>query len=848
MRATPLKGSALSPLLSPVFLPVFSPVFSTSALLSLSALLAFLPLPLAAQTGSPEQITVVGVVPGGAGIDRVKVPYPIQSAGADELAQASNASLADFLRRGFGSVSLNDAQNNPLQPDLQYRGFTASPLLGLAQGLSVYQNGARINEPLGDSVNWDLMPQSAIAGVTLAGGTNPLFGLNSLGGSLGIQMKNGFDFTGSQVGVRTGSFGRTTAFAETGGNANGFAYYLNIESFEEDGWRDQSASDALNAYASLGWRGERGQINLDLQKGDSDLRGNGAAPVELLALNRAAVFTAPDITENDLLMAGVDFAFTLSEHHSLSGTLFNRRNTTDAFNGDGSEFGVCSFGGVATLIEELEDDDLEELGLDDEDLCDDQFASADALEDFLNGLGSDDEFNLEDFSDDLSGTGLLSDEAINNISRRTQRSRGIDLQWRSSAPLAGRENTFILGAGYYRGLSDFDSVLELSRLDPLTRVTTGLGTGTFVDAEATSVTTATRSTSLYFTNVLQVSDSIALTLSARANDTDVSLLDLSGVRPELNGEHRFTRINPALGVTWQAHTDHALYASYSESSRAPTPIELACNEGVFEVAQRFALERGDDPDDIDFECRLPNAFLADPPLEQVVAKNIELGARGQIPLSASTALFYEIGAFNTVNRDDILFQTTGRSTGLFANVDKTRRRGFESKLFGQIGALEWMAAFSHIEATFESDFAALSPNHDFADDEGEIHVQRGDSIPGIPEQQFKLVADYALSEQWQLGVDLLVNSGQTLRGDESNQLTPTGGYGIINLRTRYQLSDALEFYARVDNLLDRDYETFGLLGEEPGEVDVPLISEMTIPRFLGAGQPRAAFVGLRVTF
>jgi outer membrane cobalamin receptor len=159
-----------------------------------------------------------------------------------------------------------------------------------------------------------------------------------------------------------------------------------------------------------------------------------------------------------------------------------------------------------------------------------------------------------------------------------------------------------------------------------------------------------------------------------------------------------------------------------------------------------------------------------------------------------------------------------------------------------------MAAFSHIEATFESDFAALSPNHDFADDEGEIHVQRGDSIPGIPEQQFKLVADYSLSEQWQLGVDLLANSGQTLRGDESNQLTPTGGYGIINLRTRYRLSDALEFYARVDNLLDRDYETFGLLGEEPGEVDVPLISEMTIPRFLGAGQPRAAFVGLRVTF
>ena len=808
----------------------------------------------AAAEQSVEEIIVIGVVPGGAGIDRNKLPYPVQTADAAAIQQADNASLADFLRRGFGSVSLNDAQNNPLQPDLQYRGFTASPLLGLAQGLSVYQNGARINEPLGDSVNWDLMPQSAIAGVTLTGGTNPLFGLNSLGGSLGIRMKNGFDFEGSQLGVRAGSFGRTTAFLETGGNSydgiEGFAYYLNIESFDEDGWRDQSASEALNAYASVGWRGERGSINADLQSGDSNLRGNGAAPVELLALDRAAVFTAPDITENDLLMAAVDFAFELSTEQTLSGNLFNRRNTTDAFNGDGSEFGVCSFGGIPTLIEELEDDDLEELGLDDDDLCDDQFASADALEDYLNSLGSDDEFNLEDFTDDLSGTGRLSDEAINNISRRTQRSRGIDLQWRNNAALAGLENQLIIGAAYYRGLSSFDSVLELSELDPITRVTTGLGTGTFVDAEATSVETATRSTSLYVTNTTQLTDTLALTLSARANDTDVRLQDRSGVRPELNGEHRFLRVNPAAGLTWQATAETALYASYSESSRAPTPIELACNEGVFEVAQRFAIERGEDPDDIDFECRLPNAFLADPPLEQVVAKNIELGARGTLalPLAALGSLRYEVGLFNTTNRDDILFQTTGRSTGLFANVDKTRRRGFEGKILGNQGTLSWMVAYSHIEATFEGDFNALSPNHDFADGEGEISISKGDSIPGIPEQQFKLVTDYALTSRWQLGVDLLANSGQVLRGDESNQLARTAGYTVVNLRTRYSYSDTVELYARVDNLLDRDYETFGLLGEEPGEVDVPLIADMTIPRFLGAGQPRAAFVGLRVRF
>ena len=804
---------------------------------------------LAQQSSPPEEITVVGVLPSGTAVDARLVPYPVQQAGAAELAQANNASVADFLRRGFASVSLNDAQNNPLQPDLQYRGFTASPLLGLAQGLSVYQNGARVNEPLGDAVNWDLMPQSAIAGLTLLGGANPLFGLNSLGGALNIEMKNGFDFTGTQIGLRSGSFGRTTAHIETGGNANGFAYYLNLESFDEDGWRDQSASEALNAYASFGWRGSRGEASIDLQQGDSNLRGNGAAPVELLALNRAAVFTAPDITENDLFMVSADFSWDLGAG-KLSGSAFNRRNTTDAFNGDGSEFGVCSFSGVPALIEELEDDDLEEIGLDDDDLCDDQFANADALEDYLNSFDSDDEFNLEDFSDDLSGTGVLSDEAINNISRRKQRSRGFDLQWRSDSPLADRSNSFVAGAAYFRGDSTFNSVLELAELDPITRVTTGLGTGTFVDAEATSVETLTRSVSLYFTNTFSLSDSVALTLSARANDTDVTLQDLSGVRPELNGEHRFTRINPAAGLTWQASAETLVYASYSESSRAPTPIELACNEGVFEVAQRFALERGDDPDDVDFECRLPNAFLADPPLEQVVAKNIELGARGTFtaPLSALGELQYEVGLFNTSNRDDILFQTTGRSTGLFANVDETQRRGFEGKLIGNAGALDWMIAYSHLEATFETDFKALSPNHDFADDDGEITVSKGDNIPGIPERQLKLVADYALTPRWQLGLDVLANSEQTLRGDESNQLAPTAGYAVINLRTRYALSDDFELYARVDNLLDRDYETFGLLGEEPGEVDVPLISDMTIPRFLGAGQPRAAFVGLRLNF
>ncbi|MEQ8954623.1 MAG: TonB-dependent receptor, partial [Gammaproteobacteria bacterium] len=355
--------------------------FSRSCQLAVATLLSVVGT-IAAQ--EPEEILVIGVVPTGAGVDRDKIPYPVQAANNAALQDINAVSIADFLELSFNGVSLNDAQNNPLQPDLQYRGFTLSPLLGLAQGMAVYQNGVRINEPLGDAVNWDLLPQSAIEDITLTGGTTPLFGLNSLGGSLAINMKDGFSYQGQGIEVSAGSFGRSNTSLEIGDNNGTVGYYANIEYFEEDGWRDYSKSDALNFYGSLSWRGDASQINFNYQHGDSELTGNGASPVELIALNRAAIFTGPDITENNLHMVSVDFEHAVSSSIRFGGNLFYRKNDSDSFNGDGSEFAICQLGGLDTLIEGLEEDDLEELGLDQDDVCDSQYANADVLEDFLN--------------------------------------------------------------------------------------------------------------------------------------------------------------------------------------------------------------------------------------------------------------------------------------------------------------------------------------------------------------------------------------------------------------------------------------------------------------------------------
>ena len=440
------------------------------------------------------------------------------------------------------------------------------------------------------------------------------------------------------------------------------------------------------------------------------------------------------------------------------------------------------------------------------DVCESQFADAQELEDFLNatamGAGVDEEFNLEDLTDELSGTGVLSDEAINNISNRDQESYGTDIQLSFGNDLVNRGNQLILGFAYYNGDSRFDSVTELADLDPNTRSTTGLGTGAFVDELETSIDTNTETISVYFVDALDLTGRLTVTLAGRFNDTDVELSDRSGERPELNGKHSFSRFNPAVGATYQLAKYANIYGSYSESSRAPTPIELACNDTVFNLAVAAAVAEGEDPDDVEFECRLPNAFLADPPLDDVVTKGFEAGIRGRIGPAD-----YHFGFFQLTNEDDIIFQSTGRATGLFANVDETQRAGFEGLLRGATDRLDWFLAYTYLEATFEADFKVLSPNHPFADDDGEINVSSGNRIPGFPEHSVKLRAEYAVFDNFSVGFNLLYNSDQVLRGDESNQIDTVDSYTVVDLRARYRINDNIELFARIANLFDEKYET-----------------------------------------
>ena len=860
----------------------------------LTSLMVFGSLPgIAGAQETLEEITVIGVTPSrdGAGLPEEKIPYRVQSSSAEDIDRSQSLDISDYLRHNLASVTHNDAQNNPLQPDIQYRGYAASPLLGLAQGMSVYQNGVRINGPLGDTVNWDLLPESAIHSIDLIGGANPLFGLNTVGGALSVKMKDGFNSDGHSVEFYGGSFERIVTSAESGGNNGSIGYYANVSYFEEDGWRDESPSDALNLYGSLSYRTDRTRVNLNAQHGNSDLIGNGAIPEELLADDRKAIFTAPDVTNNDLIMVSLDGSHNFNDKVKLNVNFFYRENDGSSFNGDGSEFGLeFDDDGMWMLVEEDDDDDDDDNGHDDDDDDDnghddddddngdhddddddnghdddDDDNGHDDDDDNGNGHDDDDDDNGHDDDDDDNGHDDDDDEelegvetygdgdpsdldyvAINNTSSRRQESYGTDIQLTFLNDLMGMENQLIMGFTYYKGESRFVSETELAGLDPVTRSTVGLGTGVFVTEAATNLETETETTSFYFMNAMSVTEQLTLVVSGRLNNTLLDLQDLSGDRAELNGEHDFFRFNPAVGLTFQPTDNLNVYGSYSESNRAPTPVELACNDSVYD--RRADLYYGGDDDEVEFECRLPNAFLADPPLNDVVSKSFEAGVRGNIGL-----VDYHLGFFHTTNHDDILFQTTGRATGLFANVDKTRHLGFEGQLNGSTDNLNWFIAYSYLEATFETAFTAVE-NENWPEDElGEPEVDKGSRIPGLPEHTLKLGADYLLFERLNVGFDVAYTSKKELRGNEGNYRTdegfldPVGGYAVVNLRASYNITDNIQIFGRVTNLFDEDYESFGLLGEEPDEVAVEEFEDYESPRFVGPGAPRAGFIGVKLS-
>ncbi len=746
-----------------------------------------------------DSVDVVAVAPlQGSGIDSRRVPANVRTFDADDVRDSGARSLGNLFDESLGSASINETTGNPHQPDLRFRGFTASPLLGLPQGLAIYQNGVRLNEPFGDTIQFDLIPDFAIRRVQLVPGATPVFGLNALGGAVAIELANGLDSAGTRVELGGGSFGRADVTAEFGRRFGNTGLYLGASRRSEAGWRDESGSEIVQLIADIVHRGPRGEVGVTGLYVNSDLNGNGPVPVDLLDVDRPAVYTFPDTTLNELGSVQGRANILMSSALSIQAAAYLRDIRRNTLNGDAAEFEPCPT-------------------------------------DPLNALLCDGDTPLIDRTTGafVPSTAATGDGAFNRTLTDST-GYGGSVQARLAGRWQSRDNVLLLGAALDDTDVNFSSTTEVGTLTPTRTVAaSGLLIGDANrfpdDIYNTGLTTTNRHRAVYLSDTLALTPRLHATLAARFTRSAIDIHDTLGTT--LDGQHAFDRLNPSVGLTAEVADGATLYASYGESSRAPTAAELSCA----------------DPEE---PCRVPNAFVSDPPLAQVVSRTVEAGARGRATSMSTGSIDWSAAFYRSRIDDDIIFVASPVlvGTGFFQNAGSTERRGIELDAAGTRGRVHWRASYAWTRATFQS-MLALPSNpevNDAATEDGLLLVEPGDRLPSVPDHGLAVALSIDLDDDWTLGADLVASSSRRLLGDEGNDQMPVPGYAIVNLLTTYRVTERLEGVLRISNLFDADYATFGVLAE----VEVPLAEApgADTPRFVTPGAPRGIWVGLRARF
>ncbi len=768
------------------------------------------------------KIEVIGTTPlAGVGLPIEQIPSNVQTVKGENLQQQNSLSIADYMNNNLLGVSVNETQNNPYQPDILFRGFTASPLLGTPQGLSVYQDGVRVNEPFGDAVNWDLIPVNAIAGINLIPGSNPVFGLNTLGGALSVQTKNGRTHQGGGIETSFGSWSRKTVAGEFGGVSadNSVDYFLAGNYFDEDGWRDFSPTEVKQIFGKLGWQNETSRLELSYTGADNDMIGNGLIQKELMEeFGRETINTKPDQTKNTLSFLNLNGSHWFNDDVQLSANTYYRKSKRKTLNGD--------------VNDDFNDDDSLDVFLDVDDL-------AGALAACVPSADEDDA--------EIACSGAL------NRSKTDQKGYGFNAQLAFNQPIMQKKNQFIVGLGYDYSNIKFNQSTEFGLVNTSRGVD---GIGVEGDEAEVDLNGKTRSWGIFATDTLSLTDQWHLTLSGRYNHIKVkntdkispkgSFEDVDGdpLTPDedvsLSGNHSFSRLNPAIGLSFTPTKDLSVYGSYNEGMRAPTSMELGCaNPNV--------------------PCKLPNAMAGDPPLDKVVSKTFELGARGNLTSNVK----WSAAVYRTENHDDIQFISTNATNGMgyFDNVGETRRMGLDAGLFGSVGKFSWNAGYSYLKATYESDLELTNALNSTSDGNA-IQVNKGDRLANLPSHALKLRLQFQATPNWSIATNINSFSDVYVRGNENNKHRANdgldedhvqdsgkiGGYTVVNLDTRYRFGNSgWQVFAKAINIFDKEYATGGMLGENWIENGV-FAGDDEPSKLLMPGAPRAGWIGVRYDF
>jgi outer membrane receptor protein involved in Fe transport len=768
------------------------------------------------------------------------IPANIQIFDSKDLRNQPGVTFADQLINNAQGVTFSETQGNPWQPDVMFRGFSASPLAGTPQGMSVYVDGVKVNEAFGDTVHWDLIPNFAIQNMQVVPGSNPVYGMNTLGGAIAIQTKDGRNNQGAALEVEGGSWGRKRALAQFGGVSKDGSvdYFFGAQNIDEDGWRKHSPTHINQTFGKIGWQNESSKLDLSYIGAYNNMIGNGLTPIDMLGSDRTGIHTTPDQTKNYLNHFALNGAHWLNKDVMMSGNTYYRTSNRNTLNGDANDdFKDYTTTGASTSSSA-------KGGVDTAGFC--------------RPRGSD---SLGDaYDEEACAPGIL------NRSRIKQRNLGFNLQAAFNQDIFKMKNLFISGVSYDLARTKLTQTEQISDVDGGTAgaFTTGTGAtggtdiagGTWFDSARRPINLdddieldvllggRSRTASLFATDTLSLNSQWHFTASARYNHTKVKNRDHIRTGDEsLSGDHNFNRVNPSLGLTFTPYDNLSVFGTYSESNRAPTSIELGCANPAR-------------------PCKLPNAMASDPPLDQVVAKTYEGGLRGKL----TESLKWNASIYRTMNHDDIHFinsSTNSGALGYFDNIGRTKRQGYDLGLAGTIDKFFFRAGYSFISAKYDSDIQLLNEVNSASDDDV-VNVRKGNYLAGIPKHQFKLRAQYEILPKWLIGTNVVYFSDQFVHGNENNahqanteNCTEDGnrscpgklsGYTVVNLDTQYDAGQGWKLFAKAVNIFDKEYYSSGRLAESYFSPTGTWGTDDRGVTGVVPGAPRAAWVGLRYEF
>jgi outer membrane receptor protein involved in Fe transport len=515
--------------------------------------------------GTLAEVVVIATTPvGNTGIPVSKFAGNVQTLSRDNLT-TDTVNLVQRIDQSLGSVNVNDTQGSPFQVDLNYRGFTASPALGTPQGLSVFLDGMRLNEPFGDVVSWDSLPQLAIDKVTLIPGSNPVYGLNTLGGAIALTTKNGNTFTGSQGGISVGSFGRVSVDVEHGSHSDDDNLYFAASLYNDKGWADNNPSQVRQLFGKYTKYITGGDAAVSMLYADNLLYGNQTVPLSMLD-NAAKGYSHPDYTGSQTFMLNAQANVGLDESNTISGNLYFRDITRDILNSN--------------------------INL----------APADSTND-----------------PSCTTNPTIDCPAANLLAHYKQQVAGTNLQWSNTDFVFNKNQITTVGVNAEYSDTSFANSGQYATLDS----TNGMVAASAFMSQA-DIKSSNQRYGIFATSTIDATDRLAVTASARfdyaslklsgTSCIDNDLCDLNagiGLATAVTGEHSYQRLNPSLGFTYLVAPDLTAFGNYAEGFRTPSAIELACADPAAPCSG------------------VPNAFGADPELQAVVSKTYEVGMRGK---------------------------------------------------------------------------------------------------------------------------------------------------------------------------------------------------------------------------